>query len=626
MNKSYAPRWETKITDPYQTLSGINIYSCAKDDGGDSTIIGFYRNNSIIWDSGPVILGDISSSIKFCKDINKDGKVEIGMVSEFFPDGWSRFAEPDTYLWILSWDGSNCTIINDYDENTGKSKITPGPYYLFDNEGDGIYEISSQIFNIDRIEENQDTTANVLYKVYGSSEYVTFGWNGTKYGLWASVYQLQEGDFYPAVWFTPEINCNVSNLDNQLKFQYIIGNDGNSQQTIYEFYISNIAVNSVDADSESGNGFEAALFDNMWLFSASSPSTLIPPGKTVGDFWYIGEGLPGVSKSYLRGLIPPELARGISDESMRESVYDNSVIKTTIGLKGIPDNIEPKSYVDTLIYYTTQSYELHWIENEGIFNSLTVKLENAKDHLANDRNGQAANVLNAITNEVEAQNGNQLTSEAYALLYYNAEYLIEQIPVDMGINITSISPQITITKTKTKDFTLTVYGSNFTKKSDVYFKGKKKKTKFISENELEAEIKDKDFKKEGTYRVHVSEKKVGRTDELEFNVYKELPERLIPVLNCIEEVEGKTNIAWFGYENYNDGIVFIDGKENEIKGGKKKKGGKGGKKGDNDETLVIFLPGVHEKVFSVEYDDKKDLKWELLKEKAEVTEETPVCQ
>ncbi|MFC2134617.1 IPT/TIG domain-containing protein [Bacteroidota bacterium] len=203
------------------------------------------------------------------------------------------------------------------------------------------------------------------------------------------------------------------------------------------------------------------------------------------------------------------------------------------------------------------------------------------------------------------------------------------------LQIESMSPTITITKTK--DFTLTVYGSGFTKKSDVYFDGKKKKTKFISENELEAKIKDKDFKKEGTYNVHVSEKKVGRTAELEFTVYKDLPEKIIPVLNCVEELDKKKFLAWFGYENYNDGIVYLDGKENELKGGTKIKGKsepaspagrkeKGKDKGrDEGELPVVFMPGVHEKVFSVEF-DKKKVTWELLKEKAEATKDSSPCE
>jgi hypothetical protein len=280
--------------------------------------------------------------------------------------------------------------------------------------------------------------------------------------------------------------------------------------------------------------------------------------------------------------------------------------------------------LDTLTSYTNQCYEYEWITSKGTYNRLSENLGKAKKELDKGKEEKVRKEIESFQNEVEKQNGEKITEEGYKFLYYYSEYIVEQLPAGENLTLDSMTPTITITKSK--DLTLTVYGSNFTKKSKVYFKGKKKKTKFISENELEADITDKDFKKEGTYSVHVSEKKIGRTEELEFNVYKKLPEPVIPVLNCIEELEGKTNIAWFGYENYNNGIVFIDGKENEIKGGKKKKGSKGGKKGDNDETLVIFLPGVHEKVFSVEYDDKKNLKWELLKEKAEITEETPVCQ
>ncbi len=230
--------------------------------------------------------------------------------------------------------------------------------------------------------------------------------------------------------------------------------------------------------------------------------------------------------------------------------------------------------------------------------------------------------LQTVLTDVDIDSSSTLSSEAYALLRYNTEYLLEQLPVvDEGLRIKSISPSITITKTK--DFTLTVHGSNFSMKSEIHWDGKKKKTKFISENILEAKIKGKDIKKEGTYPVHVSEKKVGRTEELEFKIYKKLPEKLIPVLNCVEEFDKKKSRAWFGYENYNDGIVLLSGKENGIKGEMK---AKKKKKDKNENPPVIFLPGIHEKVFSVEYDKKKKLTWELVKEKAEAHKDYPMCE
>ena len=282
---------------------------------------------------------------------------------------------------------------------------------------------------------------------------------------------------------------------------------------------------------------------------------------------------------------------------------------------------EPEGFVTvetmlgTLLSYTDKCYEYEWITSKGTYNSLSKKLNNAKKELEKGNEDKVKKELIAFQSEVYKQNGKHITEDGYKFLYYYPEYIIGQFPAGENLMIDSMSPTITVTKTK--EFTLTVYGINFSKKSDVYFNGEKIKTKFISKNELEAEVKDKDIKKEGSYAVYVSEKEIGRTEELEFNVYKELPGKLIPVLNCIEDLEGKKSLAWFGYENYNEGTVLIEGKENEIKGGKKK---------DKEVPPVIFLPGVHEKVFSVEFDDKKNLKWELLKEKAEVTADTPPCQ
>lgn len=42
-------------------------------------------------------------------------------------------------------------------------------------------------------------------------------------------------------------------------------------------------------------------------------------------------------------------------------------------------------------------------------------------------NAEAKNILDASLNEVEAQNGKHLTSEAYALLKYNVQYLVERL-------------------------------------------------------------------------------------------------------------------------------------------------------------------------------------------------------
>ncbi len=87
-----------------------------------------------------------------------------------------------------------------------------------------------------------------------------------------------------------------------------------------------------------------------------------------------------------------------------------------------------ESLLDMLITSKEQAAAKGWIDNQGIANSLDSKLDNAKKRLAAGDTTAAKNILNAFVNEVEAQNGKHLTSEAYTLLKYNAEYLIERLP------------------------------------------------------------------------------------------------------------------------------------------------------------------------------------------------------
>jgi predicted acetyltransferase len=99
----------------------------------------------------------------------------------------------------------------------------------------------------------------------------------------------------------------------------------------------------------------------------------------------------------------------------------------TIAPVVIAGTINPVAFLDTLIAYKHQAYGLGWITNKGIFNSLDQKLDNARKQLERGNNRAARNILAAFINEVEAQKEKHLSSEAYALLKFNAEYLISKL-------------------------------------------------------------------------------------------------------------------------------------------------------------------------------------------------------
>ncbi len=120
----------------------------------DSCILGIFSNGSIIWHSEPISLVKIDTSrfgehhdysipdeIFAIKDINRDGKVDILLMTDA--------------LWIISWDGTTGTIINDMDPIDRSSKLfTTLSYELIDSDGDGILEIISYWYDINSEEIN----------------------------------------------------------------------------------------------------------------------------------------------------------------------------------------------------------------------------------------------------------------------------------------------------------------------------------------------------------------------------------------------------------------------------------------------------------------------------------------
>lgn len=117
-------------------------------------------------------------------------------------------------------------------------------------------------------------------------------------------------------------------------------------------------------------------------------------------------------------------------DSVRTQVENadyRGVLVKTIGPKEIPGNITNTELADTLTSYLAQSCDLGWIENRGICRSLLATLDNVKRQLEQGRTQTAANNLQAFLNEVEALKDVQLSSEAYALLRFNGEYLLKKL-------------------------------------------------------------------------------------------------------------------------------------------------------------------------------------------------------
>ena len=83
--------------------------------------------------------------------------------------------------------------------------------------------------------------------------------------------------------------------------------------------------------------------------------------------------------------------------------------------------------IDMMISDVEESFQKGWIDNHGIANSLKKKLENAQKQLDKGNTNSVRNKLHAFINQIEAQKGNHVSDEAYHLLKFNAECVMQRL-------------------------------------------------------------------------------------------------------------------------------------------------------------------------------------------------------
>lgn len=154
----------------------------------------------------------------------------------------------------------------------------------------------------------------------------------------------------------------------------------------------------------------------------------IKPGQSLSGFSFESNSPPGIVDFYAAGY-----ARLLTTEEEPESTFppghtflDDLFKGKTIGPVAVADKT-PRGLIDRLITLKDETPKYNWITNQGILNSLNVKLNAAKESIAKGNNKTAVNQLNAFINELDAQKGKQVNENAWALLRANAEYLISKL-------------------------------------------------------------------------------------------------------------------------------------------------------------------------------------------------------
>jgi hypothetical protein len=414
--------YKEPLEDPYGTLQDCFIFTTdlreetvlAMPDDFNQTFgenfigssIGVYKDHNILWLSEPVI-AQVSGRLFTTRDINNDGNVDILTV-------WGFNNEE---IWIYSWDGNTGYRINAIkDYNFSVIEGMEGLFHLFDANGDGILEIKNTEY---------ENMADI------------WSWNGTLYGKWPDTSHLPETTMWPRNNFEPEINCSVTLNNDSLYYQYSIKNKPASKQRINTINIQVRAANYSSIFPAGWINFERSYYNlRGWRTKIFDQSGLIWPGKSKNGYAFISKGLPVIAKYFTQADNDLPNSTQMSNKEylryIRTDLIENTVKGFTISPADPPDPFSATAFSDSLIQYCVMSDSLTWITDSIATEKYKGYFENAKSHIQQNNNSAAINVLDSVLTDVDVDSGVTLTSEAYALIKYNTEYLKDRLTQSHG--------------------------------------------------------------------------------------------------------------------------------------------------------------------------------------------------
>jgi hypothetical protein len=268
-NRKVAQCHDLTIQDPFGTLKDCVLFSAYKNipdsyEYPDTFIVGMVKNNQIIWDNFPgddknLADGFKTGNLLFSQDLNNDGEVDL-VFAEYLRLSLSDPQISESFIHILSWNGSQGRFISG-------DMIGSGGDELFDSDSDGILELREKLLTDDELNSPEFKTSTFPF--------VTYGWNGEKYGLWPNVRQIAENEFLPANKFEADFACRVQKDGNVLTYLYTIANQNKSKQKIEDIYITNLNNNISTFAPIGWQTGRSKYFESVYYYSMPEDAFLL---------------------------------------------------------------------------------------------------------------------------------------------------------------------------------------------------------------------------------------------------------------------------------------------------------------------------------------------------------------
>lgn len=246
------------------------------------------------------------------------------------------------------------------------------------------------------------------------------------------------GFVVPGDQISPTVSVEVSRENTAFIYKYAITNGVDAATGIYEFYVrAKAAVYDKGApDSTWVSAYNSNLSMHRWTNAKGNPLAIgLLPGKSLGGFSFVSEGLPSIKKSLFSNLsiidfpddreIPEELIPTVTELS----VGHEYIAILTVGPADVPIPFVDIEFVDLLIEYLDTSDSLGWIPSSSAVDEIEAELNSSRRKLMSGDKIGAANELTHILLTLESllDADVEIRSEAYSLLKFNSEFLLEKL-------------------------------------------------------------------------------------------------------------------------------------------------------------------------------------------------------
>jgi hypothetical protein len=242
----------------------------------------------------------------------------------------------------------------------------------------------------------------------------------------------------------PQFSINVSTENIGLTYNYTITNGMGAEQEIYRFWLlppSTVIVSNLKAPEKWYIGVHD---EDFLIINCVASDKNIKPGSSLSGFSFRSASIPGIISFYAEGEHRlPKFEPGMATDSIPGysdlTPYGPGVVGKTVGPILPADPFVAMAFLDTLISYKHDAASLGWVGQEGFVKQLDEKLDQSRDQLTKGHIKQARDkveeFLKKLENEAKKTEKDQdkkndkkwVTSEGYALLKFNAEYLIEKL-------------------------------------------------------------------------------------------------------------------------------------------------------------------------------------------------------